>query len=627
MLRGYMGKILFVDLTTGTIKDESPPESLYRDYIGGTGLGVRILYERIKPKADPLGLENILGFVTGPLTGTPTPGSGRFNVVAKSPLTGAWADSNSGGSLGPELKAAGYDGVFFSGVAPKPVSLWLSSDKAELRDASHLWGKDTNETDDMLRQELGEPKAKIACIGPAGESCSLIAAIVHEKGRAAARSGVGAVMGSKQLKAIVVRGHKKAPVAEPEKLRTVSNDFNKNLKVGGFQQGLTATGTGGFLSFLVSVGDCPTRNWNSYGTEAMPTCTNLDSTNMNKYKLKAYACQACPVRCGAIIRVKEGPFATKGEVHRPEYETLAALGTLCQNDKVESVIRANEICNLHGLDTMAAGSVIAFAMECYENELISQKDTDGIELTWGNAEAVVALLEKMARREGFGAVLADGVEKAAQRIGKGAHKYAMHVHGQGLPFHDPRGNPAQGTCYIVDANPARHMEAQGTITLEQGGSLGSTPALQAPKLDVYGDYVNKGQMYATGAAFYQLFSGSGLCSLLLVNNTAPVAELVAAVTGWDFGWSEGLEAGRRILTLRQAFNAREGLSPDDFKLPERVIRPASVGPSSGVRIDFDSLRNGYFAAMGWDIETGKPHQQTLVELQLDQLTSDLPNIR
>lgn len=623
MLGGYMGKVLYVDLTKGTIKDESVPEGIYRAFIGGTGLGVRILYENVKPKADPLGPENVLGFVTGPLTGTATPGSGRFTVVTKSPLTGAWADSNSGGSFGPELKAAGYDGVFFSGVAPKPVYLWLSSGKAELRDASHLWGKDTGETDGMLRQELGESKAKIAYIGPAGELCSLISGIVSDKGRAAARSGVGAVMGSKRLKAIAVRGDKKVLVAEPERLRVVRNDFNKNLKAGGFQQGLTAAGTGGGLSFLVSIGDCPIKNWNLYGMETMSTCVNLDSANMDKYKLKAYGCHACPVRCSAIIRIKEGPFATKGEVHRPEYETLAALGALCLNDNVESVIKANEICNLCGLDTMAVGTVIAFAIECYENGLISNKDTDGIELAWGNAEAMIALIEKMARREGFGAVLTDGVEKAAERIGKGAEKYAMHVHGQGLPFHDPRVNPSQGTSYIADANPARHMESQGTITLEQGGSLGSDAALQAPKLEVYGDYTSKGPMYATGAAFYQLFSSSGLCALFLVNNTAPVADLMAAVAGWDFDWAEGLKAGRRILTLRQVFNAREGLSPDDFKLPERVIGPATVGPSSGVRIDFDSLRNGYFAAMGWNLKSGKPYCQTLTDLGLDELTDDL----
>ncbi|GAI46320.1 unnamed protein product, partial [marine sediment metagenome] len=261
-------------------------------------------------------------------------------------------------------------------------------------------------------------------------------------------------------------------------------------------------------------------------------------------------------------------------------------------------IRANEICNLYGLDTMAVGNVIAFAMECYENGLITKADTDGIELTWGNGEAVVAVTEKMAKREGFGAVLADGVEKAAERIGKGSEEYAMHVHGHRIPYHDPRNIPCKGTTYMSDPQPSSHMENEGTGLLEQGIALGSDPLLQPPGLKVYGDYDKKGPMYATGTAYYQLLSSAGLCALYAIAFAVPVAELIAPVTGWDFGWAEGLKAGRRILTLRQAFNAREGLLPDDFKLPKRVMVPASVGPSTGVKIDFDSLKNSYFATMG-----------------------------
>jgi len=545
-------------------------------------------------------------------------------VVAKSPLTGAWADSNSGGFWGPELKWAGYDAIFISGISPKPAYLLLSRGKAELRDAAHLWGKDANETDDILQQELGKPQVRVACIGPAGEACSLISGIVNERERIAARSGVGAVMGSKRLKAVAVRGDKKrAFVAQPEKFRLAREDYSKRLKGSKFQQGLTAVGTGGGTSFLLSIGDCPTKNWNSTGAESMPTCVNLDSANMDKYKLKSYGCHACPVRCGAIIEVKEGLFATKGGIRRPEYETLAALGALCLNNSVEAVIKANEICNLYGLDTMAVGNVIAFSMECYENGLISKEDTDGIELAWGNGEAVVALTEKMAKREGFGAVLADGVEKAAERIGKGSEKYAMHVHGQRLPYHDPRNSPALGTSIMSDAQPASHMNTEGTNLLEQGVPLGSDPLLQSPKLAIYGDYEGKGPMYATGAAYYQLLSSSGLCALYTVAFAVPVAELIAPVTGWDFDWEEGLKAGRRILTLRQAFNAREGLSPEEFKLPQRVMLPQSVGPAAGTKIDYDSLRSGYFTAMGWDIKTGKPHRQTLIDLGLDELTSDL----
>jgi len=262
-------------------------------------------------------------------------------------------------------------------------------------------------------------------------------------------------------------------------------------------------------------------------------------------------------------------------------------------------------------------------MECYENGLISRDETDGLDLTWGNADALVSLVEKMARREGLGDVLADGVEKAARHIGRGSEKYAMHIHGQGIAYHDPRIEPCRGTYYIANATPSRHTEASPMIVLEHGGSLGSDPLLETPKLEIYGDFQNKGPMYSKGANFAVLLSSSGLCSLLSIANTVPVAEFLAAGTGWEFGWAEGLEAGHRILTLRQAFNAREGLLPDDFRLPERVKTPAPIGEAAGLNIDFDSLKKGYFEAMGWDINNGKPWHDTLVHLGIDELTSDL----
>ncbi|MFC1970391.1 aldehyde ferredoxin oxidoreductase family protein, partial [Chloroflexota bacterium] len=503
--------------------------------------------------------------------------------------------------------------------------LLISSGKAEIKDASHLWGKDTNETDDILQKEMGKPEARTACIGPAGEACSLMSGIVNEKGRIAARGGVGAVMGSKRLKAVVVRRDKKKKitVAEPDKLKSAREDFVNRLKDSKFHQGLTAVGTGGGTSVLLSIGDCPTRNWNTSGTDSMPTATNLDAANMDKYKLASYGCHACTVRCGALIQVKEGPFATSSEVHRPEYESVAALGTLCLNDNLESVIRANEICNLYGLDTMAVGNAIAFAMECYEKDLIGRGDTDGVELTWGNAAAIVSLTEKIARREGFGMVLADGVQKAAERIGKGAEKYAIHVHGHRIPYHDPRNNPGRGTSYMADAQPGCHMDTVSTNMLEQGRPLGSNSLLQSPKLEVYGDYSKKGAMYVTGAAYYQLLSSAGLCALYGSSVAVPLAELIAPVTGWDFNWEEGLKAGRRILTLRQAFNTREDLLPAEFRLPKRLMLPHSVGPAEGVKIDYGTLKEGYFKAIGWDINSGKPSRQTLIDLGLEKLTDDL----
>jgi len=624
MKGGYCGKILFVELSEGKIEELKPSEQTYREFIGGTGLGAKFLYEKMKPGRDPLGNENILGFVTGPLTGTPTPGSGRFTVVCKSPLTNAWADSNSGGYWGPELKYAGYDAVFIKGMAKEPVSLHIFEGKAELRDASQLWGKNTWETEEMLKKEIGDEKIKVACIGPSGELKSLISGIVNENGRTAARSGVGAVMGSKRLKAVVVRGKDKVPVAHPEKLQEVQKTYLKLFKNSDFQQRLSAHGTGGGLSFLVSIGDSAVKNWTLHGTESMPACTRLDSVNMESFKLKRYGCHSCVVRCGAIVRVEKGEFATEGEVHRPEYETLASFGTNCLNDNAEAVIRANEVCNLYGMDTIAVGNLIAFAMECYEKGLIGKEDTGGLDLSWGNAEAIVSLTDKIGRREGFGALLADGPKVAADRIGRGAEKWAMHVCGQALPYHDPRTSPAQGTGYFADANPSRHVESSGTQTLEHGGALGDGPVLSTAALDRYGDYSRKGPMLALGAKFFQFYSSAGLCGLLLLGSTVPAAEYVAAVTGWEMDWSEALRAGKRILTLRQAFNAREGIVPDDFCLPERLVQPLDGGISAGQKIDFETMKTSYFTAMGWDLKTGRPDPMTWRELGLEELELDDP---
>ncbi len=626
MLGGYAGKVLFVDLSNGSIREEVIPEKTFREFVGGYGLGIRILYERMKAGVDPLGPDNILGFVAGALTATTVPGSGRYGVVTKSPMTGAWCESNGGGTFGPELKTAGYDGVFFSGVSAKPVYLLIKDGQAKLRDASAVWGKDTYETEDMLHAEIGDNKAKIASIGPSGEARSLLAGIVNEKGRMAARGGVGAVMGSKRLKALAIRGGvKKIAVAHRDRLKKAQQEFLSVIKSSEFAQGLTAAGTGGALSFLVSIGDSPIKNWRLSGLEALPTVTNLDSGNMDKYKKSAYSCQACPIRCGAIIEQTEGPYAITDEMHRPEYESLTALGQLCMNDNLESVIKANDICNRYGIDTISTGTTIAFAMECWENGLITGEDTNGIDLSWGNADAVVALTDKMAKKEGFGAILADGATRAAERIGKGSGKYAMAIRGKGLPFHDPRMGPSGGTAFICDANPAHHMNSPITGMMENGAPIGSDPALQTSKLNPFADFDKKGPMYAIGAKYHQLLDDAGMCALYTVNTPPPdLAALISSVTGWDFGWEEALKAGHRVLTLRQAFNAREGLTPDQIDLPARIKEePLKAAPEPLPKVDFQALKEGYFAAMGWDIKSGMPSREVLRDLGLAELTRDL----
>jgi aldehyde:ferredoxin oxidoreductase len=606
----YAGKILVVDLTEGRLQDEVLPESVYREFIGGNGLGVRVLYGKMRAQVDALGPENILGFVTGCLTGTMAPGSGRHMLVTKSPLTGTWAESNSGGTFGPELKTAGYDAVFFRGISPRPVFLLIREGKAELRDASHLWGKDAYETQDMLLQSYGDPRMKISCIGPSGEAASLLAGVVSERGRMAARNGVGAVMGSKKLKAVAVAGgtHTIAP-SNPEKFNQALTTFLSMLQTNEYAKELAAGGTGSNISFLVSIGDAPLKNWQLSGLESLPTLTNLDGGNMDKYKVSSFGCFACPISCGAIIKQTDGPFAIKDQMHRPEQQTLAALGGMLMNDNLEAVIKANDICNRYGIDTMGVGAAIAMAMECFERGLISRKDTDGIELTWGNAEAIVALVEKVARREGFGALLADGSQKAAERIGKGSEKYAVAIRGKSLAFHDPRMSPALGAANISDANPAHHMDSQITGMISEGGMIGSDPALQLSKENPFSAYV-------IGSGYHQLLNAAGLCSLYTVATAPPpIAELVEGACGWDFGWDKAMAAGRRILTLRQAFNAREGLTPDLFELPKRIAATAKV--------DFSALRNGYFDEMGWDLKSGKPSKKALAALGLAELTNDL----
>ncbi len=606
----YAGKILFVDLTAGRLREEELSERIYRDFVGGNGLGIRVLYERMKARIDPLGPENILGFVAGSLTGTVAPGSGRHMLVTKSPLTGTWAESNSGGTFGPELKTAGYDAVFFSGISPNPVFLLLRDGMAELRDASELWGKDAYETQDILLQSLDDPGIKIAGIGPAGESLSLLAGIVSERGRIAARNGVGAVMGSKKLKALAIKGGVRSiAAADPVKFNHAIQRFLDLLKNNEYAKGLSVAGTGSNISFLVAIGDAPLKNWQLSGLDALPTVTNLDGGNMDKYKVSSFGCYACPISCGAIIKQKDGPFAIKDQMHRPEYQSLAALGGMLMNDNLEAVIKANDICNRYGIDTVGVGGTIAMAMECYENGLIDKHDTDGVELTWGNAEAIVAMVEKVARREGFGAMLADGTQKAAERIGKGAEKYAIAIRGKSLAYHDPRMSPSLGTANIADANPAHHMDSQITAMLSEGAPIGNDPALQAPKLNPYASY-------AIGSEYHQLLNAAGLCSLYTVATTPPpIAELIAGAGGWDFGWSEALKAGRRILTLRQAFNAREGLTPDQFELPKRIVSTA--------KIDYAALRDGYFSEMRWDVKSGKPSKEALADLGLTDLTADL----
>lgn len=612
MAGGYMGKILKVDLTRQELKDEVLDEKLGRQFIGGYGIGARVIFSQQRAGVDPLGPDNILAMLTGPLTGTPAISGTRFTVAGKSPLTGGWGDANSGGYFAAYLKFSGYDALFFTGASEKPVYLFINNGKAELRDAGHLWGKDTYETDDMLKAELGKDVA-VACIGPSGEKLSRVSCVMHNKGNAAGRSGLGAVMGSKRLKAVAVKGKMTVPVADEEKTRELRRKYLG--KLGGDFKKISEFGTTFVTVKSARDGDSPVKNWGGVGVIDFPDAEPLGADSIAARKLKKQACYQCPVGCEALMREGSGEYKYQAGSFRPEYETIAMLGTNCLNNNIESVLKANDICNRYGIDTISAGAIMAFTMECFEKGLINRADTDGIEMTWGNHQSLVAMMEKMARREGFGDILADGVKLAAQRIGKGADKYAIHVHGQEVPGHSPCAGFHWPATYIANATPARHTQ----------GSEGFNQEL-LPKYDK-GSFSGRGQAHKIGMSHQHSLMCCGMC--LFVDMVLPsvhvMTEFMRTVTGWDITTDELVITGERIENIRQAFNIREGLNLLNFQIPGRILGkpPQREGPLAGITVDEDTLVREYLVAMDWDIETARPSQKKLLELGLADVAQEL----
>ena len=602
MAGGYMGRILFVNLSTGEIREETPEENIYQDFIGGYGIGARILYDRQAAGVDPLGPENTLGFITGPLTGTPATTGTRYQAVAKSPLTGGWGDANSGGFFGPYLKFAGYDGVFFNGIADKPVYLFIDNGKAELRDAGHIWGKDTYETEDTLKAELGRT-VEIACIGPSSEKLSLISGIITRRGAAAARSGLGAVMGSKKLKAVAVKGNQKVPIADSEKADRLRTEQIAEMRapIGGGQSFIErfhkyGTSAGAHRSALS--GDTPVKNWGGVGVVDFPEPDGLSGDAAIANLGGRAGCWRCPIACEGRLKEGTGQYKYPAGTRRVEYETQASFGTMCLNSNIESVNMANHICNSYGLDTISAGCTIAFAIECYENGLISKADTDGIELTWGNHLAIVAMTEKMARREGFGDVLADGSKVAAGKIGRGTEQYAVHIGGQELGMHDPKlispRRPSQPSAarYQADATPGRHTQGFGPSSFR-------------------GHFIN----------------AAGLCMMgqMAADPVKYMVGFMSAVTGWERPMDELLKAGERIANMRHVFNLREGINPIEWEVNPRITGnpPQKEGPLAGVTADIKAQVYWNLGALDWDMITAKPSKRKLLELGLDDVAQEL----
>jgi aldehyde:ferredoxin oxidoreductase len=612
MARGYIGKMLWVDLSNHQLKDEVLDEKLCRRFIGGYGLGARLIYSWQKANVDPLDQDSILGVLTGPLTGTAALGGSRYTFVGKSPLTGGWGDANSGGDFGPYLKFAGYDAVFFTGRSENPIYLFINHGQAELRDAAHLWSKDCYETEDILKLELGK-NVKVACIGPSGERLVLIASIMNDRGRAAGRSGLGAVMGSKKLKAIAVKGHMKVPVAHEKRVDDLRKKYLPEL--GGTIDWLGNHGTAFVTAGSAHSGDSPVKNWGGVGYFDFPDIEPFAAENITSRRMKKYACYRCPIGCGSHMKAGTGEYGYREGSHRPEYETLAMFGSNCLNNNIESIMKLNDICNRYGIDTISAGSVIAFTIECYENKLITRADTGGIEMTWGNHRSIVEMTEKLAKREGFGDMIADGVKVAAERIGQGASKYAMHIQGQELPAHDPKHDYHWGIPYMLDPTPARHTQNAEIFR----------PLGQVVQLDRKA-YANEGMEYRIGSALHHIVNCSGMCAFVYscLPNTSVLVEFMNAVTGWDLTLEELIKTGERILNMRQAFNIREGLNLTEFKIPDRLLGKPSFkeGPLAGVTINKDVWFKEYLAAIDWSSETAKPNRKKLQELGLEDVAQE-----
>lgn len=617
---GYVGRFLNVDLSQGELSDERPAESLLRAFIGGYGLGARLLYERMPAGADPLGPHNILGLITGPLTGTPAVMASRYCAVAKSPLTGGWGDANSGGEFGPFLKFAGYDAVFVSGVSPQPVYLLIDDGQAELRPAGDLWGLDASETEEALQARHGSD-VRVACIGPAGERLSLISCIINDRGRAAGRSGLGAVMGSKRLKAVAVRGNGKPPVAHPDRVKSLRGKYLPEFKTGANAEIMRRYGTAGYTKMLTEIGRTPIKNWGGTYPDDYPNPDAVDGPAVIAYETKKYACWHCNQACGGIMRWESGGQVFEG--HKPEYETLATFGTYCGIEDLTAVMDMNEMCNRAGLDTISAGSTIAFAMECYEHGLFSEDELDGLTLNWGDGRAATALLQRMVERRGLGDLLADGVGRASQKLGRGSQAFAIHSGGQELPAHDPRHESDFGLAYQISPTPGRHT---------QGGV--SAVAMPPEQIAIYGLDPNlktsapvrfHATAYATVNAWKNVLNAAGLCSFgTMTMSPEYVPEFLAAVTGWDFDMAECVQTGERIEALRLLFGLREGYNPLRTQVAPRAMGrpPQETGPTAGTTVKVEDLLAAYLEHMAWDSVTAMPGRARLAALGLSDLMGD-----
>jgi aldehyde:ferredoxin oxidoreductase len=631
---GWAGNILYIDLTKGKIRKETIPKDMFTKFLGGRGVNAKILWDMMKPGIDSLSPDNVLIFGAGALTGTNAPSSGRMTVTFKSPATNLYAKSTAGGHWGAELKFAGYDNIVIIGASTKPVYLWIDDKHVEIKDAGKIWGKNVRETDKMIKEELGDEEIKIACIGPAGENMVKFAAVMNSVYNAAARCGGGAVMGSKKLKAIAVRGTGTIEVADPETFDKLAIDARKSLAKDSGAQGLYLYGTAGFVPGVNEQYAFPSYNFRAGQIDGAYYISGQYQVE-GGYLKRRHGCFSCTISCHRFTSIDSGPYAG-AYAGGPEYETTGALGAGCGHTDLETIIKANELCNIYGLDTISTGAVIQWAMECYEKGIITEKDTDGLILEWGNSDAILGLINKIAFREGFGNILAEGTKKASEIIGKDSWKFAVQAKGLEQSRVETRAAKGYALAFAVNPRGPDHLHT------EVIAEFGLTPEAIALIEKITGDkkyarpdiIEKRAEIVRWHEDCYAVTDSLGFCAfattLAYAVNPDNMAKMFTAATGIKMTEEEIMNTGRRIVTLERCFNVREGASRKDDVLPYRLMNePAPAGPVKGMMNspqELNKMLDEYYSLHEWDTESGWPTAEVLEKLKLKEVAMELEQL-
>ena len=609
---GYNGKRLAVDLTKREIHTETPDEVWYRKHLGGMGSVAYHLLNTVEAHADPLGPDNVLVMSTGVITGAPFSGSGRNAVGGKSPLTGGFGEADAGGFWNAELKHAGFDEIIFKGKASEPVWLWINEGEAELRDGSSLWGLEVGECQDRMREATGEPQAKTALIGPAGERMVRIACVINDLSHVAGRSGMGAVMGSKNLKGVAVRGRNPPELADPDRVKGLARSLVKRVETEA--RGLHEYGTGAAMDAYAKTGNLPTRNFRDGD---WPHAREIDAIAIKeRHRVGMGTCYSCAVRCKKEVELEE-PYRVERRYGGPEYETLGAFGSDCGVSDLPAICKANELCQRLGIDTIGAGTTIAFAMECYEEGIIDDETTGGVKLNFGDAEAMLKTVELIGKREGIGDVLAEGSRRASRVFGEESRRYLVEVKGQEAPMHEPRLKRGLGLGYAVSPTGADHNHNLHDTVMNARSYDSLRPLGIYEEVPVYSLGPDKVRLFKSQMQMRVLANCLSVCQFPPWR-FIEYRDLVQAVTGWDVSMHELVQVAERTLALARIFNLREGFTREDDWLPPRFFQPQTSGALSETSVDPAVLRKAvdtYYEMMGWD-EDGAPTEGTLYRLSI-----------